>query len=80
MYRSVQHVMHQLYCFCNLILKWKSVVEQHLYQKIEILHGESAWECHAMLCEALGDHALTEWVQAFRSRRVSEVNVYLRLV
>ena len=53
-------------------------VEQHLYLKIVILHGKSAWECHAELCEALGDRDITEWVQAFRNGRVSAVNIYLR--
>jgi len=53
-------------------------VEQHLYLKIAMLHGKSALECRAELCEALGDHAVTEWAQAFRSGRVSAVNLYLR--
>jgi len=52
------------------------IVEQHLYLKIAILHGKSGWECHAEICEALGDHALTEWVQTFRSRRVSMFHIH----
>jgi hypothetical protein len=53
-------------------------VEQLLYLKITFLHGKSAWECHAELCEALDDRALTEWVQTFSIGRVSAVNMYLR--
>jgi hypothetical protein len=62
MYRSSQQVFN---------------VEQHLYLKIAILHGRSAWECYVELCEALGDHGLTAWVQAFRSGRGSALNMYL---
>jgi hypothetical protein len=51
-------------------------VEQHLYPKIAVHNGRSAWECYAELCEALGDHGLTAWVHAFRSGRVSSLNMY----
>jgi hypothetical protein len=36
-------------------------VEHHLYLEVPVLHGRSAWKCHAERCEALDDHALTEW-------------------
>jgi hypothetical protein len=41
------------HCVENLVCK----VEQCSYMKIAVPHGRNAQECHAELCEALGDYA-----------------------
>jgi hypothetical protein len=75
MYRSA-HV------FCMQVLLCRDLFGNgSLYVRIAVLLGINVLEWHAVLHQALGDCALpydtvARWVQAFRSRRVSTVDVH----